>query len=142
MKFNVGVTTVTITATNICATVTCSFTITVTDSQLPTVTTQPANRTVCAGSNATFTVVAVTAPSAGGPIAYQWQLWNGSTWNNIAGATAATLTLNSVTQTMNTNSYRVQLTGLCSTVGMWIGGLWIVAIWMSAAEGRKLVFAL
>jgi len=29
-----------------------------------------------------------------------------------------------------------------STVGMWIGGLWIVAIWMSAAEGRKLVFAL
>ncbi len=116
LKFNVGVTTVTITATNICATVTCSFTITVTDSQLPTVTTQPANRTVCAGSNATFTVVAVTAPSAGGPIAYQWQLWNGSTWNNIAGATAATLTLNSVTQTMNTNSYRVQLTGLCSTV--------------------------
>ena len=116
LKFNVGVTTVTITATNICATVTCSFTITVTDSQLPVINTQPANRTVCAGSNATFTVVAVTAPSAGGPLSYQWQLWNGSTWNNIAGATAATLTLNSVTQTMNTNSYRVQVIGLCTTI--------------------------
>ena len=116
LKFNVGVTTVTITATNICATVTCSFTITVTDSQLPVINTQPANRTVCAGSNATFTVAAVTAPSAGGPLSYQWQLWNGSTWNNIAGATAATLTLNSVTQTMNTNSYRVQVIGLCTTI--------------------------
>jgi hypothetical protein len=37
------VTTVTITATNSCSTVSCSFTITVTDSQLPVVTRPPAN---------------------------------------------------------------------------------------------------
>ena len=114
--FNVGVTTVTITATNICDVVSCSFTVTVTDSQLPTVTDQPDDATVCVGSNAVFSVTAVTAPSAGGPIAYQWQSWNGSSWNNMAGETGTSLTLNSVTQAMNTNSYRVRLTGLCSTV--------------------------
>ncbi|MCB0740710.1 MAG: M36 family metallopeptidase, partial [Chitinophagaceae bacterium] len=54
--FNVGVTTVTITATNICDVVSCSFTVTVTDSQLPTVTDQPDDATVCVGSNAVFSV--------------------------------------------------------------------------------------
>ncbi|MEQ1675187.1 MAG: PKD-like domain-containing protein [Chitinophagaceae bacterium] len=108
--FNVGVTTVTITATNICGTVVCSFTITVTDSQLPVVTVPPANRTVCAGSNATFSVTATNV------LSYQWQAWNGSAWVNIAGATASSYTVNNVTIGMNTNSYRVVLTGLCSVV--------------------------
>jgi hypothetical protein len=108
--FNVGVTTVTITATNICSTANCSFTITVTDSQLPVITAQPANTTVCVGSNASFSVVATNT------LSYQWQAWNGSTWNNISGATASTFTLNTVTFSMNTNSYRVIVTGLCSSV--------------------------
>ncbi len=117
--FNVGVTTVTITATNICSTVNCSFTITVTDSQLPVITTQPANTTVCAGSNASFSVVATNT------LSYQWQSWNGSAWNNIAGATASTLTLNAVTFSMNTNSYRVIVTGLCSSVTSGFASLYV-----------------
>jgi hypothetical protein len=109
-SFNVGVTTVRVTATNTCGTVNCTFTITVNDVRVPVVTTQPANTAACAGGNASFTVVSTNAAS------YQWQLWNGSAWTNIAGATAATLTLTGVTQGMNTNSYRVQVTGPCGTV--------------------------
>ncbi len=50
----------------------------------PSITTQPANRTVTAGQTATFTVV------AGGtaPLSYQWQKNNA----NISGATAASYT--------------------------------------------------
>ncbi len=115
--FNIGVSTVTYTIRDLSGnTSTCSYTVTVNDGQLPVINTQPANRTVCAGSNTTFTVVAVTAPNAGGQLNYQWQLWNGTTWNNVAGATSATLTLNGVTHAMNDNSYRVIVTGLCTAV--------------------------
>ncbi len=113
LLFNVGTTTVTVTATNICGTRSCSFTITVTDSQIPVISQQPVNRTVCAGSNATFSV---TATANGGPIAYQWQQWNGTAWVNITGATSSTYTITGVTQSMNTNTFRAVLTGLCSTV--------------------------
>jgi len=119
LAYNVGVTTVTITATNICSTVSCSFTITVTDSQLPVVTTQPVNTTVCVGSSAVFSVVATNT------LSYQWQSWNGAAWVNIAGATASTLTVSGVTFSMNTNSYRVNVTGLCSTVSSGFASLYV-----------------
>ncbi len=114
--FNIGATTVTVTATNICATVSCMFTITVLDGQLPVINTQPANRTVCAGQNATFSVVAVTSPNAGGPLSYQWQQWNGSAWVNVSGATASSFTVNAATVAMNTNTFRCVVTGLCTIV--------------------------
>jgi HYR domain/Secretion system C-terminal sorting domain len=115
--FSIGTTTVTSTATDACGnSSTCTFTVTVLDAQLPVITAQPANRTVCTGSNATFSVTAATSPSAGGPIAYQWQQWNGSAWTNISGATASTYTVNNTTVSMNTNSFRVILTGLCTVV--------------------------
>ncbi|OSZ80048.1 hypothetical protein CAP36_01940 [Chitinophagaceae bacterium IBVUCB2] len=115
--FNLGVTTVTYTVRDAAGnTGTCSFTVTITDALLPTIGTQPANRTVCVGTTATFTVVATTAPTAGGPLAYQWQQWNGSSWVNIAGATAASYSVANPTQSMNTNTFRVNVTGLCSTV--------------------------
>jgi hypothetical protein len=107
--FNVGVTTVTLTATNSCGLATCSFTVTITDSQLPVISTQPVNRTVCAGSSATFTVVATNV------LSYQWQQWNGSAWVNT-GTNAASLTLNNVGVSQNTNTYRVILNGLCTVV--------------------------
>lgn len=110
LTFNLGVTTVNLTATNACGAASCSFTVTVTDSQLPVVTQQPANRTVCAGSNATFSVTATNV------LSYQWQQWNGSAWNNIPGATASTYTATNVTQSMNTTSYRAVLTGLCTVI--------------------------
>lgn len=116
--FPLGTTTITWMAIDAATNVStnCSFTITVLDGQLPTISQQPVNRTVCAGSSATFSVTAATTPNAGGPIAYQWQQWSGLAWNNIAGATSSTYTINNVTLAMNTNTFRVVLTGLCTTV--------------------------
>jgi hypothetical protein len=109
-NFPVGVTTVTVTASNICGTVSCSFTITVLDVRVPLITTQPVNRAVCVGSSATFSVVATNVAS------YQWQSGNGNTWGNIAGATSATYTLNNAPLGFNNLQYRVMLTGPCGTV--------------------------
>jgi hypothetical protein len=83
---------------------------------LPVISAQPTTRTVCAGTSTTFSVTAATAPNAGGPIAYQWQQWSGLAWNNIAGATSSTYTISNPTVAMNTNTFRVVLTGLCSVV--------------------------
>jgi hypothetical protein len=94
----------------------CSFTVTVLDGQLPVITAQPQNRTVCVGQNATFSVTAITSPSANGPLSYQWQSWNGSAWVNVAGATSSSFTVSNTTLNQNTNSYRVLVTGLCTTV--------------------------
>jgi large repetitive protein len=63
----------------------------------PTITTQPANQTVTAGANVTFTVAA----SGTGPLSYQWQ----KDTVNLTGATSATLTLSGVTSA-NAGSYR------------------------------------
>ena len=54
----------------------------------PTVTTQPASQTLCAGANATFISAATGTPEP----TVQWQVsTNGTTWANINGATTATL---------------------------------------------------
>jgi hypothetical protein len=109
-----GVTTITYTARDAAGNITtCSFTVTVNDAALPVITTQPATRFTCVGSNAVFTVAAT---AGGGPIAYQWQEWNGTAWVNIAGATTNSYAVNSVTFADNTRSFRVILTGLCSVV--------------------------
>jgi hypothetical protein len=110
-----GITTVTYTVKDAAGnTSTCSFTVTVNDAWIPVIGGQPTNQTVCVGSNAVFSVTA--SVPAGNPLTYQWQSWNGSAWVNIAGATNATLPLNAVTFSMNTNSYRCILTGRCSVV--------------------------
>lgn len=116
--FPIGTTTVTWRAIDAATNVStnCSFTVTVLDGQLPVISAQPSTRTVCAGTSTTFSVTAATAPNAGGPIAYQWQQWSGLAWNNIAGATSSTYTISNPTVAMNTNTFRVVLTGLCSVV--------------------------
>ncbi len=111
-----GVTTVTYTVKDAAGnTTTCSFTVTVNDALIPVITVQPATKFFCVGTNAVFSV---TANANGGPLAYQWQTWDGatSTWVNIAGATTSSYTVPSVTFADNTKSYRVILTGLCSVV--------------------------
>jgi HYR domain/Secretion system C-terminal sorting domain len=128
--FIIGTTPVIVTATDVCGnSSTCSFLVTVLDGQLPTITAQPVNRTVCAGSSATFNVTAVTTPNAGGPIAYQWEQWNGSAWVNVTagtGATTAALTFANVANLpQNTNTFRVKLTGLCTTVFSGAASLYI-----------------
>ena len=72
-----------------------------------TITTQPSNQSVCAGSNATFSIVA-----NGINLTYQWQVSvGGGSFTNIAGATNTSITLNAVTVSMNTNQYRCVVSG-------------------------------
>ena len=88
---------------------------------MPVITTQPANRTVCAGTNATFNVVATNA------VSYQWQQWNGSAWVNIAGATASSFTVSNTTVAMNTNAFRVIVNGLCTVLTSNVATLFVNA---------------
>ena len=57
-------------------------------SQAPTITFQPKNITAMEGTRVTFTVASSAAP----PPTYQWQMWNGTVWANIWGATTASYT--------------------------------------------------
>ena len=118
--FNGGVTTATYTIADAAGNIsTCSFTITVTDFQLPVISVQPANRTVCAGTNATFSVTTTNA------VSYQWQQFTTGAWSNIAGATASSFTVNGATTAQNTNTYRVVITGLCSVVTSGAASLYV-----------------
>jgi hypothetical protein len=78
------------------------------------ITTAPANTTICATGTTSFSVAAAgTSPT------YQWQesTNGGGTWNNISnggiysGATTTTLTLTGVTAGMNGYLYRTAVTG-------------------------------
>ena len=73
----------------------------------PTITTQPTNQTVNAGSTAIFSVVA----SGTAPLSYQWSF----NTTNIVGATNATLTLASV-QPANGGTYAVTVTNAYGSV--------------------------
>ncbi len=83
----------------------------------PAITAQPANQTICAGSNTSFSI---TSPSAG---IFQWQISTdgGVTYNNqpnggvYSGATTATLTITGATAGMNNNRYRCNASTLCGT---------------------------
>lgn len=78
----------------------------------PTVFTDPASTSVCAGNDAIFTV-ATSGPAA---LGYQWQVSTnaGTSYTNIAGATNATYTVAGTTTAMNGNWYRVVVTGQCA----------------------------
>jgi subtilisin-like proprotein convertase family protein len=84
--------------------------------QLPAVTAQPANTTVCAGQPATFTV-----GGSGAGLTYRWQISTngGTTWTNLtntapySGVTTAILTINPTGGIMNGYRYRAVLSGIC-----------------------------
>lgn len=118
--FPLGTTTVTSTATDVCGnSSTCTFTVTVLDGQLPVISTQPANRTVCTGTPAVFNVTATNA------VSYQWEQWTGSAWIPVSGATSANLSIANTTLSMNTNTFRVKVTGLCTTVTSGAASLYV-----------------
>jgi subtilisin-like proprotein convertase family protein len=109
--FPIGTTPVTVTATDACGNVSnCTFNVIVVDAQPPVITAAPTDKIVCTGTSAVFSVTATGATS------YQWQQFTAGAWTNIPGATGATYTVNSVTTSMNTNSFRVIVTGLCSSL--------------------------
>jgi hypothetical protein len=74
----------------------------------PTVTTNPTNQTVTAGSSATLTAAANGNPTP----TVQWQVSTdgGVTFTNIAGATSATYTIASTTASQNGYRYRAVFT--------------------------------
>ncbi|MCB0540490.1 MAG: hypothetical protein KDE33_23435, partial [Bacteroidetes bacterium] len=82
----------------------------------PTISIQPLNYTTCASSNALFYVSATNAD------AYQWQLFDGTNWNNLSnsatysGVTNDSLTVNNVTIGFNGNLYRVIASNSCTSV--------------------------
>ncbi len=79
------------------------------------ITTQPSNSVSLENSNASFTVAA-----SGSGLTYQWQesTDNGVTWNNIIGATSATYTALSVSNSMNGYNYKCIVSGAapCTSV--------------------------
>jgi len=92
----------TVVVSNYAGSVTSSVaTLTVAPAAPPTITAQPGNLTVGAGSNASFTVTVTGSP----PLNYQW-LVNGT---NVINGTNATLTLTDV-QPSNAGSYSVTIT--------------------------------
>lgn len=97
--------------TGACGTLTSTAAV-LTVASAPTISTQPASVTLCAGGNTSFTVTGAGTPA---PTLFQWQVSTdaGVTWTNIAGATSATLSLTAVTTTLNNNRYRVILTNTC-----------------------------
>ncbi len=80
-------------------------------SAAPTITSQPANSTVCAGQNTSFNVS--TNPSTG--VTYQWQVStnNGNTYSNVPGFTGTTINITNATSAMNGNLYRVVVSSSC-----------------------------
>ena len=79
----------------------------------PTVTTSPADVTICSGASASF-----TAAGTGTNVLYQWQSStdNGVTWTNINGATNATYSITAATVAQNNTRYRAALsTATCPT---------------------------
>ena len=78
----------------------------------PAVTTQPASQTRCAGVNASFSSAASGSPAP----TVQWQVsTNGTTWNNITGATTSTLSF-ATTTADNNKQYRAVWINLGGTV--------------------------
>jgi len=81
----------------------------------PVISTQPANKTVCEGQSAAFTVA--TVGSVPPPTIFQWQVSTdgGVTWTNLTtgGSYTATYTIAATTIGQNNSRYRVIVTNNC-----------------------------
>ena len=98
----------TVTVTNIAGSVTSTAATLTVNPAPPTITTQPANRTVIAPATATFTVVATGSAT----LTYQWK--KGAT--AITGATSTTYTTPATTLADNAASFTVVVTNTVGTV--------------------------
>jgi len=76
----------------------------------PSITTEPANQTVCAGSSVSYLVAAT-----GTSLSYQWRKGTSILTNEgtISGATSDTLTINPVNISDEASNYNVVITGTC-----------------------------
>jgi hypothetical protein len=84
----------------------------------PTVTSQPANQTICAGNQITFSCVATGSAS----IIYRWEMNTGSGWMPVpaaapySGTLSAFLTINPVSASLNGYQFRCKTYSSCSPV--------------------------
>ncbi len=97
-----------LTATNTCGTVT-SAGIGLSVDTAPMLSVQPTSQTICSLQNVDF-----FAQSTGStPIAVRWQVFEGLTWTDIAGADSPTLSLSGVATSSNKNMYRAIFSNDC-----------------------------
>jgi hypothetical protein len=96
----------------------------------PSISTQPTNQTVIAGSSASFTVSATGAV----PLSYQWQFNGGP----LAGQTNATLALSNL-QTNSAGNYTVLVTNLYGSMGSSNAALTVLAIGVCAKPAAGMV---
>ncbi|MCX6296677.1 MAG: T9SS type A sorting domain-containing protein [Bacteroidetes bacterium] len=81
----------------------------------PSISIQPANDSVCDGSNGTFGVT-----TAGSGLTYQWQVNTGSGFVNVVGSTiysgdtTATLSITGASASMNNYSFQCIINGTCA----------------------------
>jgi hypothetical protein len=81
----------------------------------PSITTQPANSTVCPNTIDSFTVVAT-----GAGFTYQWEYSTGGPFTNVpasspySGTTSSKLMINTAVTSMSGYQYRVVITGTCT----------------------------
>ena len=96
---------------NTCGNSTTSTTALLTVASGTTITTQPANASLCVGSSNIFRVVA-----SGANLTYQWQRSTdgGNTWSTVTGATSSQYTLSSITLAMDGDQYRCIVNGTCT----------------------------
>jgi hypothetical protein len=90
-----------------------TLTFTITAPPAIAITSQPAAQVVCAGTTITYSVVAT-----GSSLTYQWQQsFNGCNgpWQDITGATAATLSLGAALVAQNNTGYRCVVAAPCAT---------------------------
>ena len=93
------------------------ITYTITAGTAPAITAQPANQTVCAGSNTSFSITSNTATS------FLWQISTdgGTTWSTVtnggvySGATTVTLNITGATIALNNNLYRCIASTVCGS---------------------------
>jgi hypothetical protein len=85
--------------------------VTITVNTTTTITGQPASAAACAGAPVTFTTAAT-----GSSITYQWQVSTngGTTFTDIAGATATSYTIAAAAAAQNGNQYRAVLSSTCA----------------------------
>jgi len=74
-----------------------------------TIDAHPADRTVCAGDAATFSVVA-----SGADLSYRWEVYDGTEWADL-GVSGPELTLHGVSTAQDGSLYRSVVSGACAT---------------------------
>jgi hypothetical protein len=88
----------------------------------PIITVQPVSTAQSTGSNATFSVTAISSSTAG----YQWQANGGAGYTNITGATSATLTRTAVTPADGV-AYQVIVTNAGGAVTSSVANLTVIS---------------